>query len=449
VTPPASVSRRAPVVPSDGVASGWQSAGRRVGPLLDGPPAEAGPEPLRDHLDRLGLLPPVLPYAAVAVVRASGLTGRGGGEFPFAEKLAAAAAAAAAGSPVVVVNGCEGEPASRKDRTLLEHRPHLVLDGADFAAAACGAREVVVFLSPGRRRTWDAVAWALRERADAGLGAPLHRMVSGSGRYVDGESTAVVAALEGRPGLPRRRARPVAAQGAFGRPTVIGNVETLAHVGLLARFGPGWFRSAGSPSSPGSSLVTLAGAVVRPGTVVEVAGAVTFEELMGDAGWRAAPPQAVLVGGYSGRFVEGPALWSSAVDRGELRAAGIGLGCGVIAPVPHAACGLALTRRLLGYLAGQSAGQCGSCALGLPALVRDLDAVLAGRGGGSATRRLLRRALDLEGRGGCGHPDGAVALLASALHVFEGDAACHASGGSCGGDADAGWFPGAAGACGS
>jgi NADH:ubiquinone oxidoreductase subunit F (NADH-binding) len=419
--------------------SGWGTVGSEGGRLLAGPPADAGPEPLASHLARLGPLPDAAAVDPVDLVRAAGLTGRGGGEVPFAEKLAAALAAG--GRPIVVVNACEGEPASRKDRTLLQLRPHLVLDGAAYAAAACGAAEVVVYIAPRHLPVRDAVAAAVRERHAAGIGGIDWRLAAGSGRYVEGESTAVVAALEGRPALPRRRPLPVAASGAAGRPTVIGNTETLAHLALLARFGAEWFRGAGSRSSPGSTLVTMGGAVARPGLVVEVVQPVTFGELLSGAGRRRDPPAALLLGGYGGRFGEGSAMWATSVDRGVLRAAGLGLGCGVVAAVPRDACGLALARHLLGYLAGESSGQCGSCAYGLPALVRDLDALLAGHAARSAPRRLLRRALDLEGRGGCGHPDGAVALLESALHVFADDAARHAAGRPCGRVADPGWFP--------
>lgn len=413
--------------------------------LFAGPPASAGAESLLDHFARLGPLPEAVRAAGrderswlLATIEASGLRGRGGGEFPMAQKLVAASSAP--GTPIVVVNGAEGEPASRKDRTLLELRPHLVLDGATVAAAACGARQIVVYLRPDSLASWPAVRHAIEARQRAQYQLSITVLAS-PGTYVAGESGSVVAALEGGPAIPFPRTVSVAARGAGGRPTVVGNVETFAHLALIARFGAAWFAQGGSPECAGSSLVTLAGDVVAPGLVVEVLAPMPAGQLLAELGGLAAEPPAVLVGGYFGHWVSGPRFCAMSLDRGSLRAAGIGLGCGVVAPLPWAACGLATTLRLLNYLAGQSAGQCAPCAFGLPALAADFEALLAGRPGRRALRRLHRRSLSIAGQGACAHPDGSIALLDSALSVFAEDLASHLHGRGCGRTAGAGWFP--------
>jgi NADH:ubiquinone oxidoreductase subunit F (NADH-binding) len=416
--------------------AGWPEAR-----LLAGPPPRSGMESLVAHTRRLGgLRLPSTREDALAVAAASGLTGRGGGEFPFVEKLRAAKPGPC--SPLVVVNGSEGEPASRKDRTLLELRPHTVLDGASWAAAAVGAPDAVLYLDPTRRQAvWDTVAAALWERVDAGLPDPVFCLAAAPDRFIAGETSAVVGVLEGIGPMPGRRPIPVAACGAGGRPTVVSNTETLAHLGLIARFGPDWFREAGSPCAPGSTLVTLAGDVAVPGLVVEVVEPVAVGRVLETFGKIREVPQAVLVGGYSGHWVSGAALWNAPLDRAVLKAAGCGLGCGLLAPLPRRGCGLAVTHRLLGFLADESSGQCGSCVFGLPTLVEGLRSLITGDCGRSGPDRLFRLSVELEGRGGCAHPDGAIALLQSALQVFSQDARRHARNGLCGREVDSGWFP--------
>ena len=408
--------------------------------LLAGPRAHLGAESLLAHSRRLGRLHmPASFEAAVSIAAAAGLTGRGGGEFPFAEKLRAALSDRKL--PLVVVNGAEGEPASRKDRTLLELRPHTVLDGASWVATAIGAPEVVIYLEPSRAKAWQSVTDAIWERSSAGMCDPAFRLVAAPDYFVAGETTAVVAVLEGIGPMPSRRTIPVASCGAGGRPTVVSNTETFAHLGLIGRFGPDWFRQAGSLRSPGSTLITLGGNVAIPGLVVEVLEPVVIGELLSEFGKVNEIPQAILVGGYSGRWVDGHLLNDVPLDRASLRSSGYGLGCGLLAPLAARACGLGVTLRLLDFLAGESSGQCGSCVLGLPSLVDSLEDIIRGRSGRRGPSRLLRLSMELEGRGGCAHPEGAIALLQSSLQVFSEDADRHARGHRCSEGLGAGWFP--------
>lgn len=409
--------------------------------LLAGPPRSQGREALADHDRRL---PPLdlgrwSPTELRDEIRASGLLGRGGGQFPAATKLDVAAAAA--GTPIVVVNAAEGEPASRKDKTLLELRPHLVLDGAEVAAAAVGADEVVVYLHRSRGCSTASVEEAIHQRR---LGRPPGvgmGVVDAPGGYVTGETSAVVSFLDGAVALPRRTGVPAAVTGVGRRPTVVNNVETVAHLALVARYGARWFREAGSPQSPGSTLVTLAGAVGVPGAVAEILGPVTIGGVLATVGGLDAPPRAVLLGGYAGTWIDGEVAWRTPIERHALRAAGASLGCGLVAVLGHDACGLAETARLLRWLAGQSAGQCGPCFLGLPALSAILDDVVAGTAGRRDLRRIRDVAASVRGRGACGHPTGSVGLLDSAIETFDPELRRHLRRQACEAAPGKGYFP--------
>ena len=399
--------------------------------LLAGPARSMGSETLADYDQRLGVvdLTRVTPDALRAVVRRSGLLGRGGAGFPAATKFDVAAAAP--GTPIVVVNASEGEPASRKDRTLLELRPHLVLDGADLAAHAVGADEIIVYFHRTHLLANAALERALVERRATGRGTARLRVIDAPDRYVAGETSAVVSYLGGHGAIPRRGAQPAARLGVANRPTVVNNAETLAHLALIARFGPDWFAEVGSPDAPGSTLITLAGAVAVPGLVAEILGPVTIGQVLESVGGLDSVPRAVLLGGYGGTWISGEAAWRTPLDRHQLHALGMSLGCGLVAVLNDEVCGLVETARLLRWLAGQSSGQCGSCVFGLPTLSGFVDDIVAGRSRRSDLRRLGEHATSVRGRGACGHPTGVVSLVESALETFGPELAMHVRGAAC------------------
>lgn len=384
--------------------------------LLAGPAPKSGGETLAEHLKRLGANRWSSPSVLRSVVRDSGLRGRGGGGFPLARKLETALLAP--GEPILVVNASESEPASRKDATLCEHRPHLVLDGAAMAAAIIGSTEVVIYLHHGSIDVYGALQRALAERRAAQLAEPVWRIVMGPDRYVAGEASAIANRLEGGEALPSFSPHPMAFKGPSGRPTVVNNCETLAQLALLVRMGVVAWRNGGTPSSPGPQLLTLVGAVAESGIVVEVVGSATIGQVLGHVGV-SAPPAAVLVGGYAGTWLTGDVAWCTPLNRGALECVGADPGCGLLGVLPRGACGLSETARLVSYLAGESAGQCGPCAHGLPALAARMEAIARG----SLRHRSLVRLRSLGdavfGSGACAHPDGVVRLIRSALEVFD------------------------------
>jgi NADH:ubiquinone oxidoreductase subunit F (NADH-binding) len=339
----------------------------------------------------------------------AGLRGRGGAGFPTGRKLRAVAAQR--GEPIVVANGSEGEPASAKDKVLLARSPHLVLDGAVAAASAVGAAEAIVVCHPWVR---DLVAEALAERVTAGLDPVRLAVVGSADRFVAGEATAVVSWLDGGAPIPTGR-RWVAERGVRGRPTLVQNVETLAHLALIARYGAAWYRSVGTDAEPGSMLVTLLGAVRRPG-VYEVALGTPFLGVLGQADGAVGRCQAVLIGGYFGTWLDFSSAAELDFSAAGLRAAGGSPGGGLVAVLPADACGLVETATLARYLASQSAGQCGPCVFGLADIATELELVASGAQVDRA--RLARWLSQVEGRGACHHPDGAVRMVRSALVVF-------------------------------
>lgn len=352
----------------------------------------------------------------ISTLRASGLRGRGGGAFPCGDKLAAVAATRR--RPVVVVNATEGEPTSKKDRALVRLVPHLVLDGAVAAAAALSAREVVVALARGAENERLSVVAALKERRD-----PVRwRVASIPDGFVTGEETALLNALAGGDPKPTLKPPYPFERGLGGAPTLVQNAETLAHVALIARFGAQWFRSLGTESEPGTALVSLSGAVTRPG-VYEIELGTRVDELVAEAGGPTEPASAYLAGGYFGGWTR---------DAAHPLTAQSGLGAGVVVAFPESACGVRESARIMRYLAGESAGQCGPCVHGLAALASGLEQIARGKGPDDRVR-LARWAGQVEARGACRHPDGAARFLRSSLVVFEQELALHLHKGRCSG----------------
>lgn len=389
-----------------------------TGPLLSAMETEltayhrrTGPIPWQDAPARL-----------VGIVQKSGLTGRGGAGFPVWRKLAAVAMGERS---VVVGNGAEGEPASAKDRTLLTRGPHLVLDGLQLAAEAVGAKDVYLYVPAGP--VVAGVRRALAERVAAGWDRlPVH-VVAAPDRFISGQESAVVAAIEGRPAVPTDRMTLVAERGVRGRPTLVQNVETLAHLALLARYGDRWFRRHGTAEEPGTFLATVGGAVREPG-VYEAPYGIPLRELLARAGGLAEPPRAVLVGGYHGAWVPMPDADEAAVSVAGLRPYGAVPGAGVIVALPRSVCGLVETARIAGYLAGQSARQCGPCRNGLPVMADLLGRLARGERRPELAGLVGRVAGFTDGRGACRHPDGTVRMVRSALRVFQDEVAMHLAG---------------------
>jgi NADH:ubiquinone oxidoreductase subunit F (NADH-binding) len=390
------------------------------------------PIDLDGYLHALGPLPlPIGPNLGwqqgfMQKLAESGLTGRGGGAFPASIKLAAAYSDGIGG--IIVVNGMESEPASDKDKVLLTRAPHLVLDGAQVLAAVCSAQEIIICIPTGRDEIAAAVTSAIYQRNVYGQARVSEVLVRPPNGFVAGEESALAHWIEKGKALPIFRTDKSTPLRIARLPALVQNTETLAHIALIARYGPEPFRARGTPEEPGTCLVTIGGAVFRPGVVEVDRGTPLL-----DIALRASPldgSAAYLVGGYGGTWI-GPAHFSVSYASASLRAIGATTGVGVIVVLGPGACGLAESARLARFLAEESSGQCGPCIYGLPAIADDLTLLAQGLGDSELMPRLLRRLAQVDGRGACHHPDGAVAMARSALRVFATDVEAHLLGAPC------------------
>src|SRR5580700_10606353 len=276
----------------------------------------------------------------------------------------------------------------------------------------CGSR---------RRGPGDAPGCGERPASERGR----LRLVSAPVRYVSGEETAAVHFVNEGIALPTSIPPRPFERGVDGRPTLVQNVETLAHVALIARFGDEWFRSLGHGTATGTTLVTVGGAV--PQTVlIEIPQGLALADAINAAGGLTSESDAVLLGGYYGGWVESSAAWGYALDAEPLRRMGYSLGCGVIAVLPSTRCGVIETARIVSYLAHESARQCGPCTFGLRAISAATGRIAGLAATAGDLEHVQRWAGLLAGRGACRHPDGAAGLLASALRVFAGEFMLHA-----------------------
>jgi len=359
-------------------------------------------------------------------VQAAGLTGRGGAAFPVARKLSAVAAAK--GSPVVVANGAEGEPASSKDAALLWFSPHLVLDGVQLAAEAVGADTAYIYVHAGTHARGGPalpshLRAALAQREAAGTDRVSVELVEAPARFLAGEETALVSRINGGAARPADKEYRVFQRGVGGRPTLVQNVETLAHLALIARHGANWFRSVGTRDEPGSMLCTVRAADGQA-RVLEAAIGTPLSWLMEITD----DVQAVLAGGYHGGWLSLAAARQLALSNADLRPAGAIAGAGILIALPAAYCGLAETASVARSLALESAGQCGPCFNGLPAIAAALAELAQPRPAEQALANLRRWTGLMTGRGACHHPDGTVRFVATALQVFATEIAEHAAG---------------------
>lgn len=360
-----------------------------------------------------GPLPSLSLLELLRLAEETGLTGRGGAGFPSAVKLRSVADAGR--GSVVVGNGMEGEPLSHKDALLLTRSPDLVIDGLVLVSRALGARRTILAVGP---ETDPRPAQA----AARSRGIEVQHL---SGGFVAGQETALLNQLEGRAPVPRDPLTRVTTRGLHGRPTLVSNVETLAHLALAARFGAAWFRGVGLAEDPGTSLVTITGAVDHEG-VVEVARGTSLADLVAPAGPHPGV-QAVLVGGYHGAWVP-VSDFHIRLTKADLAPFGASVGAGIVHVLAGDACPLRAAADMTTYLAGESAAQCGPCLNGLPRIADSLQRLAHGVRDPRLPAEIDRLRGLVVGRGACAHPDGTARLVASTLRVFDAHVAAHLSG---------------------
>ncbi len=363
----------------------------------------------------------------IDAIDSAGLRGRGGAGFPTAIKMRAVVENRK--TPVVVVNGTEGEPVSVKDAVLMRLQPHLVLDGAAIAATAVGANEIHVCIERNNVAAIKSIELALLERAQCEPSSVVVHVHGTPPRYVAGEETALIHWLNGGDAKPTATPPRPFERGVGGRPTLVDNVETLAHVAQIVHNGPSWFRETGTQDEPGTALLTVGGAVAH-GAVYEAPIGTPLAHILARAGTPSGV-RAVLVGGYFGSWIAGDQLKTAALSNASLRPRGGGLGCGAVMVLPERCCGVVESTRVMRWMAMETAGQCGPCVNGLESIAATMSHIAMGSAQPEALQWLDRWALQVDGRGACKFPDGAMRFLRSALLAFGPDFLAHASGRVC------------------
>ncbi len=405
-------------VPSRVTVTAWPGCTARL--LSD--PVRTDAESYSTYRELGGYRPLTDADGLLAEVERSGLLGRGGAGFPLGRKLRAVRDNGRHGrtGTVVIANGEEGEPASVKDRWLLRHRPHLILDGVRLAAAAVAADRAFIYVS-------DAVAAqtvkaALSELDSAVLGSVTVAVRLVDPGYVAGEETAAVRALNGGPVKPTDKPpRPFQA-GVDELPTLVNNVETLANLPFLHQHGVAAFRSQGTSRSPGTFLVTLTGAGRPPG-LYEIPHGLPFAELIGLHGVSPDQVRGALMGGYFAGLLNRTVL-DATLDHETLQEMGSGLGAGAICVLTDD-CPVAVAASVLGYFDRENAGQCGSCFNGTAAMAAAAAALRDGVATAEDVARLRRWSVVLRGRGACATLDAATNTAASLLDQFPDEVGRH------------------------
>src|SRR5271156_1572626 len=382
---------------------------------------------LAAHSEIFGQLPRLSADDLIAMASQVDLRGQGGAAFPFARKLKAVVDSARKTSQptIVVVNATEGEPGSFKDKMLMIRSPYLVLSGAALVAEAIEAEEIIVGVT-GNDLANRSIEAAIA--AEPGLRSMV-RVVQQPDRFISGESGALVRGINGKRPVPPGRRILASDFGVDDLPTLLSNASTFAQLAILALLGPERFAAVGSPEEPGTVLLSVGGSAAHP-AVVEAPSGVPLAAVLDIC--QAAAGDGVLVGGYHGMWLPASTAYAVPVSREGLAAVGGTLGSGIVLPLGDGTCPLGEGSRIASYLAGESAGQCGPCKLGLPAIARALAALVDGSGGIEALDVARRSAAGVNGRGACSHPDGVTRFVLSALDVFTEDLAAHVFHSSCG-----------------
>ncbi|MFW6146291.1 MAG: NADH-ubiquinone oxidoreductase-F iron-sulfur binding region domain-containing protein [Planctomycetota bacterium] len=325
----------------------------------------------------------------VAEVDAAGLRGRGGAGFPTGRKWDLVRRREDR-PKYLVCNGDEGDPGAFMDRMLMEAYPHRILEGLAIAAYAVGAHEAFLYVRQEYPLAVQHLAEAIAAAERAGLlgtniansGYDLTvRIKQGAGAFVCGEETALIASLEGRRGMPRLRPPYPADRGLWGKPTLVGNVETYAAVPWILRHGSAAYRRYGTAASTGTKVFALAGKVARGGLIEVPMGMTIRRIVMGIGGGikRGRAFKAVQIGGPSGGCIPA-AMADTPVDYEALLGIGAMMGSGGLVVLDDTDCMVDIARYFLQFTQNESCGKCTFCRIGTKRMLEILDRLCAGAG---------------------------------------------------------------------
>jgi len=380
------------------------------------------------------------PDEIVSEIKESRLRGRGGAGFPTGQKWGICRNAP--GSPkFVICNADEGDPGAFMDRVILESDPHSVIEGMIIAGYAIGARYGYIYCRAEKPLAAECAGIALRQaqklnllgRNILGSGFSFDiRLFRGAGAFVCGEETALIASLEGKPGIPRHRPPYPAIRGLHGKPTLINNVKTLAYIRHIIAHGSEWFTGIGTEGSTGTAVFALAGKVVNTG-LVEVPMGTTLRQVIFDVG--SGIPEgkrfkAVQIGGPSGGCLPESAL-DLPIDFDSLRDAGAMMGSGGMVVLDEDDCMVEIARYFLEFTQRESCGKCTFCRLGTKQMLEVLNDITRGRGRIEDIDMLRDLAQDIKNGSLCGLGKTAPNPVLTTLRYFKDEYMAHVAEGRC------------------
>lgn len=375
------------------------------------------------------------PQEIVEEIKRSGLRGRGGAGFPTGVKWDKVLNHRVK-ERYFVCNAGEHEPGTFKDRHLLKHAPHQLIEGCLIASYTVGAKASFLYVNHEYHEEQENLQKALAQAREKGYigknvfgsGRDLDLEVfSGQGSYVAGEETAMLESMQGRPAMPRQKPPFYPTDfGLYGKPTLVNNVETLCNIPLILRKGASWFNEVGTEKCPGTMLFSLSGAVTRPG-IYELPLGTPLRDLVERCGGgvpNGRKVKAVFPGGPAFPMVTADQL-DLQMDFDSLKKAGTGLGSAGVIVVDDATCMVAKTLHFSNFFKGESCGQCPSCRMGTINLASLMTKIEAGEGTQKDLDTLLQIAGFVKGTGYCTLVTGAAVLVQSALKLFQDEFEAH------------------------
>lgn len=380
------------------------------------------------------------PDQVIETVEKSGLQGRGGAGFPTGRKWKFVRMAKG-DKKYIVCNADESEPGTFKDRIVLEGDPHTILEAMTIAAYALGADEGYIYIRGEYGLAYRRLQHAIEQAEDYGfLGDNIFNtrfnfhihLHAGAGAYVCGEETALIESIEGKRGEPRARPPYPVTHGLWNKPTLVNNVETLANIPAIIRHGAEWYRSFGTPSSPGTKVYTIMGNVNFSG-VIEVAMGITLREVINIYA-KGMKPGSILrmaqTGGSSGSIIPS-SLQDTPMDFESFRKAGVSLGSGALLICDQNTCIIDLVKVLLQFFRFESCGKCTPCRVGTQRCYQIVDQISKGQGKLEDLDTLVSLAQEMERVSNCGLGQTAAVPVRDMLKHFRTEVEAHILLGSC------------------
>ena len=402
------------------------------------------PESIEDYIahdgyQALGMALEMSPQDVIEIIKDSGLQGRGGAGFPAGLKWSFVQKTNSA-KKYVVCNADESEPGTFKDRVVLEGDPHAIIESMLIAGHAVGADEGYIYIRGEYQLAIKRMQAAITQAEEYGflgdnifgsdLSFKLH-VHAGAGAYICGEETALIESIEGKRGEPRSRPPYPTTVGLWGKPTLLNNVETLANIPAIIRNGSEWYRSMGTPSSPGTKVYTILGNVNVTG-LIEVPMGITLREVISiyAKGMSSGSFKLAQTGGSSGSIIPA-SLQDTPMDFKSYEKAGVALGSGALLICNDEVCIVDLAKVLLNFFKVECCGKCTPCRIGTKRAHDILTNISEGKGKLEDLDELSKLSEDLRDLSNCGLGQTAGTPLNDMLAYFRAEVDAHIKLGVC------------------